>query len=168
MESKLNLLFITVSSIIGSVTLAQGSQVNQAANLQPSKEASVVPTASTPKELLPFLNPFDYDPRGRRDPFVPPAVDRPLSQGVVRGPFLPLQRFDLEKLKLTGIIWDVVHPKAMITDPEGKVYIVGPNTKVGKNNGYIAVIREGEVVVVETSEEDGRLSSSSKVLKLSN
>jgi type IV pilus assembly protein PilP len=165
MQSKLALIFINLICLNG-IAIAQ---VPPAAG----------PTASTPlassnlsapanKELPAFLAPFNYDPRGRRDPFVPPAVDRPLSQGVVRGPFLPLQRFDLDKLKLTGIIWDVMHPKAMITDPEGKVHIVGPNTKIGKNNGYIAVIREGEVVVVETSEDEGHLLSSSRVIRLAN
>jgi type IV pilus assembly protein PilP len=135
---------------------------------QPLATPPAAPAPPPPQnpEISSFLKPFDYDPRGRRDPFEPPYIDKPQAEGAVHGPFLPLQQFDLTQLKLTGIIWDVKHPKAMIVDPQGKVHIVGPNTKVGKNNGYIAAIREGEIVVVETTEEDGRLLSSPRIVKL--
>lgn len=116
--------------------------------------------------LTGFLDPFDYDPRGRRDPFAQPVADKPMTQGTLHGPLLPLQKFDVSQLRLVGIIWDVRRPKAMIKDPEGKTYIVGPNTKVGSRNGYIAVIREGEMVVVETLEQEGRLLSTTQVVKI--
>ena len=113
-----------------------------------------------------LLDPFEYQARGRRDPFTRPIVDRPVAEGAYHGPFLPLQRFNLTDLKLTAIIWNVSRPKAMIIDPEQKVHIVGPNTKIGRNNGYIAAIREGEIVVVETMEEEGNLLSSTKILRI--
>lgn len=113
-----------------------------------------------------FMDPFDYDQRGRRDPFVMPVPDRPAEQGSIRGPLLPLQKFDLSQLRLVGIIWDVKHPKAMIKDPSGATHVVGTNTKVGPRNGYIAVIREGEMVVVETQEQEGKLVSSAQVVKI--
>ncbi len=116
--------------------------------------------------LTGLLDPFEYQARGRRDPFTRPTVDKPVAEGSYHGPFLPLQRFNLTDLKLTAIIWDVSRPKAMIIDPDQKVHIVGPNTKIGKNNGYIAAIREGEIVVVETMEEEGNLVSSTKILRI--
>ena len=112
------------------------------------------------------MDPFEYDPRGRKDPFAQPLVDRPVEQGSNHGPLLPLQRFALEQLQLVGIIWDVKRPRAMIQDPQRKIHIVGPNTKVGTKNGYIAVIREGEIVVVETIPQDGKLVSSAQILRL--
>lgn len=116
--------------------------------------------------LTGLLDPFEYSARGRRDPFMRPTVDKPVAEGAYHGPFLPLQRYNLTDLKLTAIIWDVTRPKAMIIDPENRVHIVGPNTKIGKNNGYIAAIREGELVVVETIEEEGNLLSSTKILRI--
>ncbi|MES2854641.1 MAG: pilus assembly protein PilP [Bdellovibrionota bacterium] len=113
-----------------------------------------------------FREPFDYDPRGRRDPFIQPIPDRPMSEGALHGPLLPLQKFDLVQLRLVGIIWDVRRPKAMIKDPTGNTHLVTTNTKVGPKNGYIAVIREGEIVVVETQEQDGRLVSTAQVVKI--
>lgn len=113
-----------------------------------------------------IMDPFEYEQRGRRDPFVQPIPDKPVEMGNVHGPLLPLQKFELSQLALVGIIWDVKRPKAMIKDPTGITHVVGTNTKVGPHNGYIAVIREGEMVVVETQEQDGKLVSSAQVVKI--
>lgn len=113
-----------------------------------------------------LMDPFEYDPRGRKDPFVQPIADKALKPGAEHGPLLPLQAYNLDQLRLVGIIWDVRHPKAMIKDPDGKTHIVGPNTKLGPKNGYIAVIREGEMVVVETTEQLGKLVSTAQVVKI--
>ena len=117
--------------------------------------------------IIGFMDPFEYDSRGRRDPFVLQIEEKPLPTGQLHGPFLPIQKFDLNSLALIGIIWDVSHPRAMIMDPEKKVHILGPNAKVGNRNGYIAVIREGEIVVVETQEQEGKLVSTAHVVKIS-
>lgn len=113
-----------------------------------------------------LMDPFEYDPNGKRDPFGQPVSEKPLAQGLMHGPLLPLQRFELNQLRLTAILWDVRQPKAMLKDPTGATYIVTPNTKIGPRNGYIAVIREGEIVVVETLEQEGRLISTSQVVKI--
>ena len=133
----------------------------------PPVELAAPPTSPASEGIFSgFMDPFDYEPRGRRDPFLQPIPDKPVEQGNVAGPLLPLQKFELGQLRLIGIIWDVKRPKAMIKDPAGATHVVGPNTKVGPRNGYIAVIREGEMVVVETTDQDGRLVSSAQVVKI--
>lgn len=117
-------------------------------------------------DLAGLKDSFDYDPRGRRDPFAQPVPDKPVAQGVEHGPTLPLQKYELSQLSLIGVIWDVRKPKAMLKDPAGATHIVGPNTKIGPRNGYIAVIREGEIVVVETIDREGRLISTAQVVKI--
>ncbi len=112
------------------------------------------------------MDPFDYNPRGRRDPFIQPIPDKPVDQGPIHGPLLPLQKYDLQQLRLVGIIWEVRKPQAMIKDPTGSTHLVGTNTRIGPRNGYIAVIREGEIVVVETQEQEGRLVSTAQVVKI--
>ncbi len=116
--------------------------------------------------LANLMDPFDYDPRGRRDPFGQPIPDKPMSQGNLHGPLMPLQRFDINQLSLTGILWNVRDPKAILKDPTGVIYIVAPGAKIGPNNGYVASIREGEIVIVETTEVDGRLVSTAQVVKM--
>ena len=113
-----------------------------------------------------FLDPFDYDPRGRRDPFAQVIAGQPMVQGNNHGPLLPLQRYELNQLRLTGILWNVRQPKAILRDPAGNVHIAVPNAKIGSRNGYVAVIREGEIVVVETIEQGGRLVSTAQVVKI--
>lgn len=110
---------------------------------------------------------FEYEPRGRRDPFSQTIIGKPLEQlGDTYGPLLPLQRFNLEELRLTGIIWNVSKPKAILKDPSGNIHVVTTNSKIGSRNGYVAAIREGEIVVVETIEQDGRLISTAQVVKI--
>jgi type IV pilus assembly protein PilP len=112
------------------------------------------------------MDPYDYETRGRRDPFAQPIEDKPVEQGLVHGPLLPLQKFDVNQLRLVGILWDVRQPKAMVKDPDGHMHVIGPNAKVGPHNGYVAVIREGEIVVVESLEQDGRFVSTAQVVKI--
>lgn len=127
-------------------------------------EANLTDAGSTMFSVL--MDQFVYEPRGRRDPFIQPIPDRPALPQGMHGPLLPLQKFELGQLRLTGIIWDVANPRAMIRDPSGMMHVVGPNTKLGPRNGYIAVIREGEIVVVETVDQDGRLVSTAQVVRI--
>lgn len=79
----------------------------------------------------------------------------------------PLQRYELNEFKLVGIMWDVHDPKAMFVDPDHQVHVVGRDESIGKKNGYIAAIREGEVVVVESNRmKDGTLTYKPTVLRI--
>lgn len=111
---------------------------------------------------------FAYDPTGKRDPFTPfrtvrivaPNVTRPLEE------LEPLQRWDLERLQVVGILWDVRSPRAMIRDPDGGLFTIVKNSKIGRNEGFVAAIREGEIVVVETIYAEGNPTKESRVLEL--
>lgn len=119
-------------------------------------------------EVQSYLEPFIYDPKGRRDPFGPYVeMSQPdIEGGGFQGPLLPLQRFDIAELKLIGIMWNVREPKAMFVDPNSQIHVVGKDERIGRNNGYIAVIREGEVVIVEAARRKGDLVYSSRVVRL--
>ncbi len=115
-----------------------------------------------------FLEPYIYDTReGRRNPFRPfSLVDPTAYSSVVIGPATPLERYELDELKLTGILWDVKNPRAMFVDPKKEVHIVSKDDRIGRRRGYVAVIREGEVVVVETTTFSGEPVYSTRVLKI--
>ena len=78
----------------------------------------------------------------------------------------PAQRFDLDQLRLVGIMWDVKDPKAMFMDPEKEVLVLGRDEGIGNRNGYIATIREGEVVVVETIRRRGDVIYKTRILRI--
>ena len=157
------ILILIASGAVGQTPdpVAQSSDPAMPVPIEPAPS-----TAVTTGIFAGFLDPFDYDARGRRDPFAQPVADVPMAPGATHGPLLPLQSFEVAQLRVVGILWNVRSPKAMIKDPDGKLHIVGTNTKVGPRNGYIAVIREGELVVVETIEQEGRLVSTAQVVKI--
>jgi type IV pilus assembly protein PilP len=116
-------------------------------------------------EVQGFLEPFIYDSKNRRDPFQPFAEYRPVEQQTSLL-LSPLQRFELDDLHLIGIMWDVHAPKAMFLDPEKQVHVVSRDESIGRRNGYVATIREGEVVVVESARKDGEVIFKTKVLRM--
>jgi type IV pilus assembly protein PilP len=143
---------------------APGAPANPSgATTKPYADEGISMTNKNP--LADIIEDYDYSPKDKRDPFQP--FERPRGQTGLVGPLWPLQGFDLDQLHLVGIIWDVKNPKAMITDPTGKGYVVKVNERIGRNNGYIARIREGEIVVVESVVGlDGKLSYTTKLMKL--
>ena len=115
-----------------------------------------------------FLEPYLYDTReGRRNPFKPTPLISPGSySNQILGPATPLERYEVDELKLVGILWDVKNPRAMFLDPNNEVHQVTKDDRIGRRRGYVAVIREGEVVVVETTTFGGENVYSTRVLRI--
>ena len=116
-------------------------------------------------ELEGFLEPFIYDVANRRDPFLPYAEYIPQEEGPVRA-MTAAQRYALEELRLVGVMWEVKDPKAMFMDPDEEVLVLGRDESIGNRNGYIAAIREGEVVVVEAIRKRGDIIYRTRVLRI--
>ena len=99
---------------------------------------------------------YRYNPAGKRDPFqsfVKRTVDDPNTEG-----WPPLQRWDLDKYVLRGIIWNTQSPRALIVDPEGTGHPVKLGTYVGRNWGKVTSISDGCVVITEEYQTlDGEL-----------
>jgi type IV pilus assembly protein PilP len=144
-----------------AATSAEAAQMPPAdLNAMGSATSTAVPSD------VPFLEPYIFDTReGRRNPFRPP-VQADGSMPDIMLPGTPLERYELDELKLVGIMWEVKAPKAMIIDPLGEVHVLGKDDRVGRKRGYIAVIREGEVVVVETTTFNGETAYSTRVMRI--
>ena len=56
---------------------------------------------------------------------------------------------------LTGIIWGIDRPRALVEDPEGIGHVMELGTYIGKHWGKVKAIDEGEVTVVEEYETQG-------------
>lgn len=179
-----------LKEVEGTQVPEQGAsnEVKSADKLQdaPPTEPTSVPTVPPPPaqaetlqesqvqqeavSLPPSLGPDDYryDPTGKRDPFKmfrpvsPKTADTSKSTLSIE----PLQRWELEKLQVVGILWDVRTPRAMVRDPDGAVYTVIKNSKIGRNEGYVAAIREGEIVIFETKYDEGKSLKQTRVMEL--
>jgi type IV pilus assembly protein PilP len=165
--TPVNFLFLLAALTVAVGAAAQAPPPQEAPQPAPTPQGGALSGAMS-SELDSFLEPYIYDPKGRRDPFRPYVESKPMEESELAGPLLPLQQFDLEQLRLVGIIWNVTDPKAMFVDPRNQVHIVRRDERIGKRNGYVAVIREGEVVVVEAVNVNGDLMYSTRVLKIRN
>lgn len=96
---------------------------------------------------------YVYDPTGRRDPFIPLVVTAKKSAATAaaeQGEAVePLQKFDLDQLRLVGIIMVKPQPLAMVAAPDGKSYVLKKGVKLGRNNGSVIAITVDAVIVQE-------------------
>lgn len=60
-----------------------------------------------------------------------------------------LQRFEIDELKLTAIIYGTAARRAIIVDPTGKSHIVKEGQFLGKNYGKISSIKADKLIVNE-------------------
>lgn len=108
---------------------------------------------------------FIYSPKGRRSPFEKPADYKKLTAQEDSFETLSgLEGYNAESFKVTSIMWNVDVPRALLKDPSGKTYLVSEGIRVGRKEGYVAKIREGEVVIVELEKEKDSLGGEEKKL----
>lgn len=91
---------------------------------------------------------FRYDPTGRRDPFKNLLQLEAKKKNVADLP--PIQQFDLDGVKVVGIVIDAVKgAQAMIKAPGGQTFVVRKGTIVGKNDGEVVEITLQGIRIVE-------------------
>ena len=186
----LSYLSISVAAIGIALYLASALMARSHAQSSPPPtkppESTPIPTAAPPQvpaELLEESAPvqqtgiqqstdeFVFDPTGLRDPFKPYKAVKPPDKGGTRektltDSFDPLQNLEIETLELVAVLWDVKTPRALVKTKTGSTYTLKRDTKIGRNNGIVAGIREGEVIILEVTEEDGRPFKQYKTIKM--
>ena len=93
---------------------------------------------------------FVYSSIGQRDPFES-LLQKEKNAREAKGPKTPLEKFDLGQFRIQAILIGKGAPRAMVSAPDGKNYILNPGLKIGKNNGVIKEITQNAVVVEESS-----------------
>lgn len=92
---------------------------------------------------------YVYNPAGTRDPFENPfslEVEILVDNSV---PLTPLQKIDLDQLRLIGLIIGKGEPIAMVLSPDGKSFILKKGVKIGRNNGVVSAITTEAVLIKE-------------------
>lgn len=90
---------------------------------------------------------FAYVAEGRRDPFRSFVLDlQKFEEAAERG---PLEQFELNQLDVVAVVWDANSPRALVKDPSGRNYVVGKGSRIGKNQGRVIQIGDGQVLVKE-------------------
>ncbi|MBC7371388.1 MAG: pilus assembly protein PilP [Bdellovibrionaceae bacterium] len=143
--------------------------VNEISPSVPATADQIPPMDSGAVPLIPQFatdDQYHYDPTGRRDPFQPYRKYRPAPSTIKIDLSDPLQRWDIARFEIVAVMWEVRNPRAMVKDPDGKIYMLQKTTKIGRNGGQVVAIREGEVVVVESIETEGVVTKEVKILEL--
>lgn len=116
---------------------------------RPQPPAPVQPVALPPEQVpkpAEVVPPFSYSPGGRRDPFRS-IITVEKTKGI-RG-LLPLQRVEVNELKLIAIVWGGFGYHAMVQTSDGKGYTLNVGTAVGPSDGTVKKITEQNVVIEE-------------------
>lgn len=101
---------------------------------------------------------YFYNPAGKRDPFKPFYDTRSAAKSTVDENAVPLQRWDVDKFILSGVIWNTSVPRALLIDPEGTGHVIQMGTYVGRNWGKVTSISDQAIVVTEEYQTiDGEL-----------
>jgi type IV pilus assembly protein PilP len=137
-----------------------------------AQDPAAAPTEQTPAEASPAPLAaeaqtevsYTYNPFGKRDPFRSFMMDRSEKQDQSEDPLL---NYDLAKFSLTGIIWGVANPKAIVRDGGGRGHIISRGTRIGRNRGRVTRILKSEVVIAEEFRDPlGKLLVSEYRMKL--
>ena len=78
-----------------------------------------------------------------------------------------LQKYEVGQYSLTGIIFDIDRPRAMVEDPDGIGHVLEVGTYMGTKWGKVESIGDGVVVVTEELQTvDGQLVVKRQELRL--
>ena len=139
-----------------------GDDAGDATSTQKQLKAPKAPTASALEATA--EEEFFYNPVDKRDPFRSIVATR--EEDKIKSP-TPLQRFELEQYTLSGIIWGIERPKAMVEDPDQIGHVVELGTYIGTKWGKVTEITEDHIVVTEEYlSMDGSLVVKPRVLSL--
>lgn len=99
---------------------------------------------------------FVYNPAGKPDPFKPfiQLTSVKEKEAPVRSvPLTPLQKYEINQLKLVAIISTPEGNIAMVEDATGKGYSLKKGTLIGKNDGKVTKIMKDKVIVEEVFQD---------------
>jgi type IV pilus assembly protein PilP len=102
--------------------------------------------------------PFTYNAFDIPDPFNPVKLQMAKKQNAANAPDFKrvrelLENYDLDKLKMVGLLKRNNINYALIRTPENSIYRVQPGNFIGPNYGQIKRISETELVLSETVED---------------
>ena len=111
----------------------------------PEKETPAdVASAATTDETEEAVN--TYVAEGKRDPFRSFRFKQPERPEAPAG---PLADFDLAQLVVLGVVWNTKNPRALVSDPEGRSFVLRRGSPIGKNNGRVIRIDDDLILVQE-------------------
>jgi len=152
-----SVMSLLIFSLLFSEAHAQDSILPTPANSQVDMENQEATDGSA----------YVYDPTGKKDPFKPYRAPRVRGSSAQAIPIDPLLTLEVGQLEVMGIMWNTSQPRAVVQDSQQRTYTIFKNSRVGRNEGIVADIREGEVVIVEKFDDGlGNIIREARVLTM--
>jgi len=165
---KRTLFLACVISSLSFVLIACGDK-KPAKKPQPqaaAPQAVAAAPAAPQNEVKAEKEVYVYEPKGRRDPFVPltdVVKEKPLKK---RGS-AAIEDFDVEEIKVIAIAWDSKQYFAMVTLPDKKSYTIRKGMTLGLYGGKVREITKDSVIITEQIKDyKGQLKTKDTILKL--
>ena len=136
-----------ILSILGIVII-----ISTAGALQKVDEKTVSPIA------------YEYNAKGRRDPFTPliVKVEAERKKGGI-----PLENYGVNEFKLTAVLWSKSGFYALVSAPDGKSFVLREGTTIGLYGGKVDKIMKDSVIIKEFLKDyRGNVKPNYTVLKL--
>jgi type IV pilus assembly protein PilP len=116
------------------------------------EQGQVASSSAESDPISPIVGPpagtgFAYRAEGRRDPFRSMLYE--IEEAKDTRTRAPLEQFELGQIVLMGVIWEAEEPRALVTDPEGRSFVIRSGSRVGKNEGRVIHIGDNLVRVKE-------------------
>lgn len=133
------LILLAVLLIAGYFLLNKEEKFQQTVIKTPKKQPVQI---NQPDIVFPTYN---YDAQQLRDPFAPLIVKREVRKKGAS----PLETYEVEELKLTGIAQDKKGALALLQAPDGRFYIVRENDRIGYSGGKVIKILKDSIEIRE-------------------
>jgi len=136
----------------------------QAQKVRPAPPPQPEPVQEEVKKVV--REEYEYNPRGRRDPFLSLLATAEAKPARKKGAS-PVESYDINELRLLAIAWDKDRPYALIRLPDNKTYTIVEGTAVGLRGGKVARITPDAVLIREYIEDyRGDIKPRDTILKL--
>ncbi len=149
LEPKLALIFVGLALIACDPPLPPPNSPAPP-KVAEKKTTTKVQTKQSSKSSIVYE--YSYRPVGKRDPFrsvLDDLAEKAVEAANVKARCGPLCKWDLEQLRLVGVISGISRPFGMVEDPNGVGYVIKRNTSIGRRNGKVSEVRSGEIVITE-------------------
>lgn len=111
-----------------------------------------------------------YLAQGRIDPFEPFIQERAPEKEkkkIPTRPLTPLEKFNLDQLKLVGVVRTPAGNLALVEEASGKGYIISIGTRIGTHSGQVVAIDKDRIVIQENVENLlGKVTREKREMKL--
>jgi len=151
---------------------AKKDEPNPKSNPIPEVESEVKKDDLDSEQIVDKEKNQHYDAQGKIDPFRPLIQEKPEETLPIVDPgpkriLTPLEKIELNQIRLVAIILMDKKQIAMVEEANGKGYEVGIGTYIGKNQGRVSEIKNSSIMIKELVKDyKGRLKEQVQEIKL--